>query len=308
MATTASADHLAPGLAAADGPSTPVRSVKVIRTGSGAGHPEHVYGTRKPALWWIFTSPRSIELPINVYVIEHDEGLMLFDTGMDRAVVTDPDYWPDPITGLFMRHIFRWNIGPEDTLARQLDLAGYSAADVRKAVVSHLHADHVGGIGDIPGADLYVSSEAWEHMLGPHPEREMVLRRDIDIPGARWHRFTFEATDDPALAPFSAAYDLMGDGSMMILPTPGHLPGSVSMLVRRSHAAPVLLIGDLTYAEELLDHDRVPGTGDAAQLRASFSSVRELRDRTPGLVILPAHDWDAADKLADGVSAPVPSR
>jgi glyoxylase-like metal-dependent hydrolase (beta-lactamase superfamily II) len=256
-----------------------------------------VYGTRKPTLWWIFTSRRWIELPINAYVIEHDDGLVLFDTGMDRAVVTDPDYWPDPITALFMRRIFRWNIGPDDTLAQQLELAGYSPADVRKAVISHLHADHVGGIGDIPDADLYVSSEAWEHMLGPHPEREMVLRRDIDIPGARWHQFTFEATDDPSLAPFGASFDLMGDGSMMILPTPGHLAGSVSMLVRRGNAAPLLLIGDLTYAEELLDQDRIPGTGHAAQLRESYAKVRGLRDRTPGLVILPAHDPKAADKL-----------
>ena len=56
--TTSSAEQRAPGLAAQDGTSTLIRNVAVIRTGSGAGHPEHVYGTRKPTLWWIFTSRR----------------------------------------------------------------------------------------------------------------------------------------------------------------------------------------------------------------------------------------------------------
>jgi glyoxylase-like metal-dependent hydrolase (beta-lactamase superfamily II) len=277
--------------------ATPIRNVAVISTGSGRAHPEHLYGTRKPALWWIFTSRRWVELPLNVYVIEHINGLVLFDAGADRAVVTDPGYWPDRVTGLFMRNIFQWNIGPEDSLSRQLELAGYSASDVTKAVLSHLHADHAGGIREIPEADLFVAQEAWKHMLGAHPEREMVLRRDVAILGAKWHEIAFQSTDDPSLAPFTKAFDLMGDGSMMVLPTPGHMPGSVSMLVRRSDAPPLLLVGDLTYAEELLERNQTPATGDRKLLLESFANVRSLKKRTPDLVILPTHDPGAAGKL-----------
>jgi hypothetical protein len=85
----------------------PVRDVTVITTGDGEVHHEHIYGTRKPELVWIFFGRRWLRLPIHVYVIDHAEGLVLFDTGQDRAVLTDPDYWPDPITALFYRHIFR---------------------------------------------------------------------------------------------------------------------------------------------------------------------------------------------------------
>jgi glyoxylase-like metal-dependent hydrolase (beta-lactamase superfamily II) len=275
----------------------PIKSVSVISTGWGEAHREHIHGTRKPALWWIFAGRSWVRIPLNVYVIEHSDGLILFDAGQDRAVVTDPDYWPGRITRLFMDHIFKSHIGPEDTLTRQLELAGYSVGDVRKAVISHLHADHVGCIREIPQADLFVSSEAWQHMLGPHPEREMVLRRDIEIPGAKWQQITFPATDDPSLAPFTHAYDLMGDGSMMLLPTPGHLPGSLSMLVRRDNAPPLLLVGDLCYSLDMLMTDRFPGTGDKEQLRETYAKVRALRERTPGLVILPAHDPGAADAL-----------
>ena len=277
---------------------SPIETVSVITTGRGSGHHEHVYGTKKPALWWIFFGKRRVTLPINAYVIEHPDGLVLFDTGVDTRVVTDPGYWPDPITALFMRNIFEWEIEPGDRLGRQLELAGYAASDVSKAVISHLHADHVGGISDIPQADLFVAGEAWEHMLSRHPEREMVMRRDILVLGARWKPIEFTPTTDPVLARFGGVFDLMGDESIMVVPTPGHLAGSVSMLVRRATGPALLLIGDLTYSEELLERDQVPGTGNAEVLRQSFAKVRALKEQMPDLIILPAHDPLASEKLA----------
>ena len=266
-------------------------------TGHGVGHREHVYGTRKPAYWWIFFGKKEVRLPINVYVIEHAGGLVLFDTGADPRVATDPDYWPNRATALFMRNIFDWEITPDDNLATQMERAGYSASDVTKAVLSHLHADHAGGIRHVPQADLFVAEEAWEHMLGLHPDREMVLRRDIAILGAKWQAIDFQPTDDPMLAPFTESFDLMGDGSMMVLPTPGHIAGAVSMLVRRSDAPPVLLVGDLTYGDKFLEQDITPANGDRELLLESFAKVKALRDNNPGLIILPAHDLQAAEKL-----------
>jgi N-acyl homoserine lactone hydrolase len=279
----------------------PIRAVSVITTGDGEVHHEHVYGTRKPELVWIFFGRRWLRLPINVYVIDHTDGLVLFDTGQDRAVVTDPDhYWPDRITAFFYRHIFRdIRIGPDDTLPAQLERAGYAATQVDKAVISHLHSDHVGGIADIPQAQLYAGEEGFAYMrYGDHPERATVFRERIELPDASWHPIAFEPTNDPSLAPFTEAFDLMGDGSMMVLPTPGHLPGSVSLLVRRTAEPPLLLVGDLTYDEQLLDRDQVPAAcDDPEQLLASFAKVRALKEHTPDLIVLPAHDPHAAHKL-----------
>ena len=275
-----------------------IKAVSVISTGAVDLHHEHVYGTRKPDPWWIFFSRRRLRLPLNVYVIEHEDCLVLFDTGQNRAVVNDPDYYGDRVSTLLFRNIFRWHIGPEDTLTTQLDWAGYSVADVRVALISHLHADHVGNIADIPQADLYAAEEGLAYMRGPdHPERHFVYRDRIEIPGAKWHPIVFEPTDDPELAPFTGAFDLMGDGSLIVLPTPGHLEGSVSMLARRGELPPLLFIGDLTYNEELLMQDRFPATGNQEQLRESFAKVQALKERMPDLVILPAHDFAAAEKL-----------
>lgn len=108
----------------------------------------------------------------------------------------------------------------------------------------------------------------------------------------------FAPSDDPLFAPFYGTYDVMGDGSMILLPTPGHTPGSMSLLLRSEALPPLLPIEDLTYQADLLMKDQVPGTGDAAQLCASFTKVRALKKQFPDLVILLAHDPAAVEALA----------
>ncbi len=260
-------------------------------------HREHVFGSRKPALWWIFFTKRSVRIPIHVFVIEHKQGLVLFDTGMDRRVMTERSYFPDKVTAFFMDHIFDFHQGPEDILSHQLAKAGYRAQDVCKAVLSHLHFDHVGGIREIPDAELFVSQVEWDHMLGAHPEREGILRRDIEIPNAKWNKIRFQSTQNPSLAPFTECFDLVGDGSLILLPTPGHTPGSLSMLVNRPDAAPLLLIGDLAYDSEALERNQIPGTGDKRTLNLIYQKIKALKDYHPDLHILPSHVFSAVGHL-----------
>ena len=73
-----------------------VRSVHVFSTGSGGQHKEHRYGSRLPRLWLVLTSRSWIKVPINAYVLEHREGLVLFDAGMDPAIGSDPNYGAIP--------------------------------------------------------------------------------------------------------------------------------------------------------------------------------------------------------------------
>lgn len=280
-----------------------IKSVRVVSTGSGGQHKEHRFGSWKPSLWWVLLSRSWVDIPINVYVIDHRDGLVLFDAGLDLAVANDPNYFPGAAGRFFARRLFRLKMGPDDTLTKKLSGLGLSISNVCTVVVSHLHFDHVGGIAEMPQAELLVAREEWDQLSGAHPERDFFLQEHIEIAGAKWHQIEFSPTDDPVLSSFGHCYDVMGDGSMVLLSTPGHTEGSLSMLVRAEGYPPLLLVGDLTYDVEMLMKDRTPGTGNKPQLHDSYAKVRALRKMLPDMLILPAHDPKAAAALNEMTGA-----
>ena len=282
------------------GSSDAVKAVSVIRTGTVEIHPEHPFGTRKPLYWWLLTSRQwTPPRPVNAYVIEHAQGLILFDTGQDRASVTDDAYFPGGFTGLIYDRLARFDIGEQDTLTAQLGALGYAPADVDTAIFSHLHEDHIGGIPELKDADLLVSAAEWAELFKAAPEPRGFLRKHIQIPGAKWQQIGLQQTSDRALAPFTESLDVLGDGSLVLLGTPGHTDGSISLLIRRKTRPPLLLVGDLTYAAELLERCQVPGVGNRRRLAETTRKVLALKNQMPDLVILPAHDPTAATRLLD---------
>jgi glyoxylase-like metal-dependent hydrolase (beta-lactamase superfamily II) len=280
------------------GPAGAVKAVSVVSTGTVQIRPEHPYGTRKPLYWWLATSRRwTPPRPINVYVIEHAKGLILFDTGQDRASVTDVAYFPGGVTGVLYDRLARFAIGEDDTLTAQLAALGYAPADVSTAILSHLHQDHIGGLAELTGAELLVSAAEWAELARPGPELRGFLRSHIQLPGLRWRQVTMEPAQDPGLAPFTESLDIMGDGSLVLLPTPGHTAGSMSLLVRRKNRPSLLMVGDLTYGADILQRGQMPGVGNRRQLAESSRKVLALAGHQPGLIVLPAHDPTAARRL-----------
>jgi N-acyl homoserine lactone hydrolase len=108
------------------GAGDPIRAVSVVSTGTVQVRPQHVRSTGAPALWRLLTARRwTSPRPINVYVVEHRDGLALFDTGQDRASVTDPDYFPaSGFVGLVYRRLARFDIDADQTLTMRLAASG----------------------------------------------------------------------------------------------------------------------------------------------------------------------------------------
>jgi N-acyl homoserine lactone hydrolase len=138
-------------------PRDPIARVSVLSTGSVAIRPRHVGPTRLNLYVWLATSRRGTDpRPINAYVVEHREGLLVFDTGQDRASVTDPGYFPGGLNGLVYSRLARFAIAPDETLREGLARLGYDVTDVQAAVISHLHQDHIGGLPDLGHAELLI--------------------------------------------------------------------------------------------------------------------------------------------------------
>lgn len=274
--------------------------MEVISTGWVRIRPEHAASRRTPMMWWLATSRRWTEkLPINVYVIDHPGGLVLFDTGQDRRSVTDPGYFPRGLAGWAFRRLAQFGITESDTLTAQLTRIGRRPEDVTVAVLSHLHQDHIGGISELANARIVVSTTEWATLDVSHPELAGLLVEHLRVPGLTWDPIEPSQPLDADVAPFSSGFDLFGDGSLLILPTPGHTPGSISLLVRRSSLPPLLMVGDLTYDASRMSDELIPGVGKRSQLLRATRMIAELRERHPDLVVLAAHDPHAADLLAE---------
>jgi len=278
--------------------TSPIRRVARFSTGTVDIHPQHAYRGRQPMYWWMLTSrewqsPR----PINVYVIEHTDGIVLFDTGQDRKSVTDPEYFPGGATGILYRRLAKFDIAQDETVPAGLARLGYRPRDVAKAVVSHLHQDHIGGVRDIPQAELLVSSTEWSSLCRPLAGPRGMLRKHVELPGLKWTPIEPTPLEDPTLAAFAVGHDVFGDGSLILLPTPGHTAGSMSMLVCRGDGPPLLLVGDLTYDVHAFEEGQTGGVGSRRRLLWTRDRVLALRESHPGLAILAAHDPAAAGLL-----------
>jgi N-acyl homoserine lactone hydrolase len=281
-----------------------IRRVSVKSTGSVRIHPDHMAATWRPAWLWLLTSRKwTAPRPINFFVIEHRDGLVLFDTGLDRASVTDPGYFPSGFLLASLYRMARFEMAANQTLTALMAGLGYNVRDVSKVVLSHLHGDHIGGLREVSQAEILVSQSEWATLSGPWPELAGVMRRHIELPDLNWRQIEPVPIPDPALAPFDTGHDLFGDGSMVLVPTPGHTAGSISLIVRRQGRQTLALVGDLTYDVGLLDRSHVPGVGDRQTLLRSTAMLNQLRALTPGLVVLAAHDPGAAAALAAAMSA-----
>jgi glyoxylase-like metal-dependent hydrolase (beta-lactamase superfamily II) len=152
-------------------------------------------------------------LPVNIFLVHHPAGLCLFDTGQ-TARAAEPGYhqhWHP-----YLR-LARFELEPEDEIGPQLTRAGVQPAEVRWVVLSHLHTDHVGGVGAFPGAEVIVSRVEWERARGFRGQLRGYVPQHWPL-------------GEPHLV--DGSYDLAGDGTLVVLPTPGHTPGHLSLVVR----------------------------------------------------------------------------
>ena len=282
-----------------------IKRVSIISTGNVQIRPEHVESNGTPLLWWLNTSRSWTEpRPINVYVIEHENGVVLFDTGQDRRSVTDPDYFPGGFVGHNYKRLAKFEVPEHETLTEQLTELGLDISDVRIAMLSHLHQDHIGGLGELPAsAQVMVSADELASVDKPRAVLAGLMREHIMLPGINWVPVTAQPVTDAAIAPFTRAHDVMGDGSLLLLPTPGHTPGSMSLVLRSEGLPTMLFVGDLTYDSRLLAEGRVPGVGHRERLHETTNQVNELVARFPGMPVLAAHDPHAAELLESALAS-----
>src|SRR5947207_11408932 len=165
-----------------------------------------------------------MQAPVPFYVIEHPDGLTLFDCGL-HANVGDPD---DDYRQALQASGQDITFEADETVTAHLERLDIDPGDIRYVVASHLHFDHVGGLHQVPNATLVVQRREWE------------AGQDRAVAGRYFlPRRYFDLGHPVKLV--DGEHDLFGDGSVVCVPSYGHTPGHQSLRVRSAQGDHILV-------------------------------------------------------------------
>lgn len=215
------------------------------------------------AIWRQGEDPETpLRFPVPAYLLETDDERILIDTGLHPQAVRDPE-------SFYGRPLFEFE--QERHIGEQVDLA-----TITQVVLTHLHFDHAGALELVPSTvPIVIQRREWQAGKDRAAVRRNFLQpRDY-------------AVEEDRLVLVDGDHDLLGDGSIELLLTPGHTPGHQSVRVGER----VVLGADVAHFASTLDDHRFPSFADDYEAQArSAERLRTLRDA--GARVQPGHDPD----------------
>jgi N-acyl homoserine lactone hydrolase len=254
-----------------------------------AGLEIHVFNTGSLALprGFLFQGGswfERMELPVPAFVIRHPDGnVIVYDTGFNQNINRDPNGY----LGFFASVIGRFAMADGQALAAQMRKAGIDPARVTQVVLSHLHFDHAGGIEDFPGAEVVVSYSERSRAQQASGALSFFNSSDFDSV-ERWREIDFDGATP--YATFAGNIDLLGDGSIRLIPLPGHTLGSMGMIVSLQDG-PVLLAGGAAPVEESWRYAAMPFVFEDDDLCwQTIWRIKKFLQLVPNAVVYGGHD------------------
>ncbi|HJQ55875.1 MAG TPA: N-acyl homoserine lactonase family protein, partial [Vineibacter sp.] len=231
-----------------------------------------------------------IKVPVGFFVVTHPKGNVVFDTGNNDKIITDPSYWGAAFGALKPVNT------PDVAIDAQLQKIGLKLDDIRYVVVSHLHLDHGGNVSKFKNSTIVVQKAEVQNAFwpevgtgGPYILGDFLPLRAAggDFPNA------------VKMLQLEGDLDLFGDGTVVVKRWVGHTPGSQMMTVRLKNKGLTILTGDNVYFRENIEKNLPPNIVLAYSppgILAAYEWIRYLM-ATEKADYITAHDPDAFKAL-----------
>jgi glyoxylase-like metal-dependent hydrolase (beta-lactamase superfamily II) len=209
------------------------------------------------------------------YLIRHEKDYMLWDAGLPAALIGAKVDAGATFAPLLL-----------EDLPNQLAKIKVKPEQIGRLGISHNHFDHVGQATTFPNATLMIgAADLAQFKVDPLP---FAVDPNLVKP---WLDGTSKVD------PITGDRDVFGDGSVVILSTPGHTPGETSLLVRLAKTGPILLSGDVAHFESQFANRGVPTFNhDRADSLASMERLQAIAKSLDAILIV-QHDADDIKKL-----------
>jgi glyoxylase-like metal-dependent hydrolase (beta-lactamase superfamily II) len=211
----------------------------------------------------------SVQLTFSCYLVKHGNDYLVWDTGNPAATGSNPPA-----------------VAPKSSLIEQLAQLHLKPEQITFVAISHYHGDHIGQVASFPEATLLIGKRDWDALNEAKPS-----------PGVNPANFAHWISGGGKVEPVMGDKDVFGDGSVIMLNTPGHTPGHHSLLVKLKDKGNVLITGDLAHFRENYAANGVPVFNTSrAETLASLDRFKQLATNLHATVII-QHDARDIDKL-----------
>jgi glyoxylase-like metal-dependent hydrolase (beta-lactamase superfamily II) len=225
----------------------------------------------------------TIDVPVSCFLMRHKQGNVLFDSGCHPSVIDDaPGRWGG--LARVMTPIF----SHDQSLIAQLEGVGLRPDDIDVVVNSHLHPDHCGCNAFFKRATIVCHAGELEAVKAANAAVMGYLAADWD------HPMPFDTIE--------AQRDLYGDDRIVLIPLPGHTPGTIGALVNLDRSGSFLLASDSISLRASYDRNIIPrNTWSAEHLNRTFQEIRRIE--ASGATIVCGHDEAQWRQLRKGNDA-----
>jgi len=239
---------------------------------------------------------KSKKIAYSSVLIEHPKGNFIFDTGLG----TNIDLQVRTNLSFFQRVIVKYK--KLKTLKKTFSENNFPSDSIKFIIPSHFHWDHVSALSDFPKSKVWLTTNEYKYAFSNKAKTPAFIKEQYSSKNTQWKFIKFKQIPYEI---FEKSLDVFDDGSIILVPLPGHTIGSVGMFVNLTSGKRYFFTGDLTWnlkafqrPSEKHSIPRKQVDHNSELIKKTIVKIHYLIQQKPNLIVVPAHDFEIQNNIA----------